>query len=71
MGWNSIEEALMQSLYKIYRSFMQGWRDANPHCMSRNVTNTNDKNMRDNVSDHQYDRMLKETFPSSDPVAMY
>jgi len=61
----------MRFVYNIYRSFMQGWRDANPNCMSRNVKNTQDKDMRDQMSDHQLDRMLKDTFPSSDPVAMY
>jgi hypothetical protein len=61
----------MQTISDIYYAFLQGWRDANPDCMSRRVKNLQEKQMHERMSDRQYDRMLKETFPSSDPVAMY
>ena len=53
------------------RAFKKGWHEAAPHRLPFSHKVKQDKAVRDNMSDKQLDRMLKDTFPSSDAVAMY
>ena len=50
--------------------FSEGWKTASDRMLCRCYIEEA-KKQRENLSEKQLDKMLADTFPASDPVAMY
>lgn len=61
---------LFRTITNIKDGFCSGWKSAS-HTIDCSKVVKKDKGVRDNLSESQIDKMLKDTFPASDPVTMY
>lgn len=58
---------IIRSLNNAASAFRNGWCDS--RCAS--VTNRDDKQLREDLSEKQVDRMVEDSFPASDPPSTY
>lgn len=58
-------------IVEMISAFREGFSKSRSARTPRHVLNREDKSLRENLSDKKLDKLLKDTFPSSDPVAMY
>ncbi len=57
----------MNNFKSFYKSFVDGW-----HCFTHSKKcASEDKKMRENMSEKQVDRMINDSFPASDPPSTY
>lgn len=54
----------------VVRAFTEGWISGKAH-MSRTQAIRSDKKIRENMSEKQIDKMVKDSFPASDPPSTY
>lgn len=50
-------------------AFAEGWHEGRPDSLSE--LHRKDKAIREHLTEEQIDKMIRDTFPASDPVTMY
>ena len=61
---------IFRAISYIINGFSAGWKSANDGILYRDVVKK-DKDVRDSLTETQLDKMLKNTFPASNPVTIY